>query len=113
MLARPDVFTDDVIIDELLGFFGAATETTHNVMKTTLTYLTKTPDSLAKVRAEFQQILSVEAKSYPDFSKLSLADQFKKVVTVDNCFDLEFLNMVILESLRFHGPAGISPVVFS
>lgn len=53
MLARPDVFTDEVIIDELLGFFGAATETTHNVMKTIVTYFTKAPESLAKVRSEF------------------------------------------------------------
>ena len=28
MMERPDVFTDDIIVDELLGFFGAASETT-------------------------------------------------------------------------------------
>jgi len=54
MMGRPDVFTDDVIIDELLGFFGAATETTTNIMKTIVTYLSKTPESLKKVRAEFR-----------------------------------------------------------
>ena len=31
---------------------------------------------------------------------------------MDNCFDLSYLNMVIQEGLRFHGPAGITPVVF-
>ena len=31
MLSRPDVFTDDFMVDELLGFFGAAVDTTHNV----------------------------------------------------------------------------------
>ena len=31
MLSRPDVFTDDFIADELLGLFGAAVDTTHNV----------------------------------------------------------------------------------
>jgi len=37
----------------------------------------------------------------------------KRLVTVDNCFDLDFLNMVICEGLRFQGPAGISPVLFT
>jgi len=32
MLSRVDVFTDEFITDEMLGFFGAATETTHNVL---------------------------------------------------------------------------------
>ena len=31
MLERQDVFTDELITDEMVGFFGAATETTHNV----------------------------------------------------------------------------------
>ena len=53
MLECPEVFTDEVIIDELLGFFGAATEITHNVMKTIVTYLTKNRESLEKIRAEF------------------------------------------------------------
>ena len=36
----------------------------------------------------------------------------KQLVTVNNCFDLEYLNMVICEGLRFQGPGGISPVHF-
>ena len=39
MLERPDVFIDEFMVDELLGFFGAATETTHNVLQTILTHL--------------------------------------------------------------------------
>ena len=39
MLGRPDVFTDEFMVDELLGFFGAATETTHNVTQTILAHL--------------------------------------------------------------------------
>ena len=46
MLGRPDVFTDEIIIDELLGFFGAATETTQNVTKTIVTFFTKNRESL-------------------------------------------------------------------
>ena len=53
MLSRPDVFTDELMVDELLGFFGAATETTHNVLQTILTHLMQSKASLEKVRREF------------------------------------------------------------
>lgn len=39
MLERSDIFTDEMITDELLGFFGAATETTNNTIITTLSHL--------------------------------------------------------------------------
>lgn len=74
MMGRPDVFTDGVIIDELLGFFGAATETTHNVMKTIITYLSKTPESLKKIRAEFNSMQAQEFKDHPEFTKLPKAE---------------------------------------
>ena len=74
MLERPDVFTDEVIIDELIGFFGAATETTHNVMKTIVTYLSKTPESLKKIRDEFNELMSEQIKTSPELATLSRAD---------------------------------------
>ena len=46
MLDRSDVFTDDLIVDEMLGFFGGATETTHNVLQTILTHLMQNKESL-------------------------------------------------------------------
>ena len=58
-------------------------------------------------------MLEGEAKEDSKLLALSRADQLKKVVTVDNCFDLDYLNNVILEGLRYQGPGGISPVVFS
>ena len=54
MLDRPDVFNDEFITDEMLGFFGAATETTHNVLQTILTHLVKDKASRMKIRAEFK-----------------------------------------------------------
>jgi len=74
MMGRPDVFTDDVIIDELLGFFGAATETTHNVMKTIVTYLSKTPDSMVKIRSEFDKMFAEQCKQDPKLTTLSKAE---------------------------------------
>lgn len=55
MLSRPDVFTDDFITDEMLGFFGAASETTHNVLQTILTHLVKDKPSVERVRSEFEK----------------------------------------------------------
>lgn len=107
MLDRPDVFTDEVITDELLGFFGAATETTHNVMITICTYLAKSPDCVARIRAEFEKVLDEQSE---EEKKESFAQRLQKTVTVDNCFDLEYLSMVIQEGLRFNGPGGISCV---
>ena len=65
MLGRPDVFTDDIIVDELLGFFGAATETTHNVLQTILTHLMQNKESLGKVRTEFKKVLDEEIRADP------------------------------------------------
>jgi len=36
----------------------------------------------------------------------------KQAVSVDSCFDFEYLNMCIMEGLRFQPPGGISPVYF-
>ena len=72
MLECPEVFTDEVIIDELLGFFGAATETTHNSMKTIITYLTKNRESLEKIRYEFNQMFEKEVQQDPSLAKLPL-----------------------------------------
>ena len=110
MMANPEVFKDEIIVDELLGFFGAATDTTHNVIKTALTYLMKDNDSLKKVRDEFAKILNLEIKKDQSLAALPLDGQLKRVVTTDNCFELEFLNMVTMEALRFQPPGGISLV---
>ena len=58
MLEQSDVFTDEFMIDELLGFFGAATETTHNVLQTCLTHLMKDQESLGRIRKEFSDVFA-------------------------------------------------------
>ena len=68
MLGRPDVFSDDFVVDELLGFFGAATETTHNVFQTILTHLCKDKDSITKIRSEFSKVYSEQLKSDPSLA---------------------------------------------
>ena len=74
MLERPDVFTDEFIVDEMLGFFGAATETTHNTTYTILTHLMQNKETLEKVRAEFSRVLEKHIKEDPDLAKSNLCD---------------------------------------
>lgn len=52
-LKSPDIFTDEFIVDELLDFFLAGVQTTQFATQTMLSYFSKNPDGLAKVRQEF------------------------------------------------------------
>ena len=36
-----------------------------------------------------------------------------KAISVDSCFDFEYLNMVVYEGLRFQSPGGITPITFT
>ena len=52
-LEDQNMFPDDAIIHNLLGFIFAATETTHFTTQTIISHLTQNPDTLRKVREEF------------------------------------------------------------
>ena len=55
-LGQPDVFTDEIIVDELIDFFGAASETTQNATQTIVSHFVKNKASLARVRKEFTAV---------------------------------------------------------
>lgn len=112
MMERSDVFTDEFIVDEMLGFFGGATETTHNVLQTVLTHLMQNKKSLEKVRAEFDKVLDSHIKEDPKLANATKSEQLNKAVSVDSCFDFEYLNWTTMEGLRFQPPGSITPVVF-
>ena len=54
LLESPEIFDDQDIIDEILSFFLAASETTQKTTQTILSHLTKYPEILTKVRDEFE-----------------------------------------------------------
>ena len=112
MMERSDVYTDEFMVDELLGFFGAATETTGNTLQTVLSHLMKDRESLERVRAEFTQVLEEKKTENPTLSSATWNEQLRETVCVDSCFDLAYLQMCINEGLRFQPPGSISPVVF-
>ena len=54
-LQNTDIFTDEYIIDELLDFFLAGIQTTQFASQTMVTYFSKNPEGLSKVRSEFEK----------------------------------------------------------
>ena len=55
--APPDIFTDEFIIDELVDFFMAASGTTNLATRTMVAHFAKCPESLEKVRAEYNELI--------------------------------------------------------
>ena len=61
-LDKPDVFTDDFIVDELLDFFLAGVQTTQFASQTMVTHFSKCEQSLSKVRSQFKEALAAAKK---------------------------------------------------
>ena len=57
-MQNPDVFTDELIIDEMLDFFSAATLTTQYTTETIVSHCTQDATSLKRIRDEFNRISS-------------------------------------------------------
>ena len=101
----PDVFTDEYIVDELLDFFGAATQTTQLVTQNMLGHLMTKRESLDEVRGEFSKMVkeSVDDRK-ADISCLSKNEILRQYLTIDNYTELSFLNQVMMETLRLQPP---------
>lgn len=74
MLERSDIFTDEMITDELLGFFGAATETTNNTIITTLSHLMQSSNSIKKVRDDYGKLINQKVGQDPSLKNLNAFD---------------------------------------
>ena len=55
LLEDQNMFPDDAIVDNLLGFIFAATETSQFASQTSISHLAQSPDTLSKVREEFNR----------------------------------------------------------
>ena len=106
-LRSPDVFTDDFIIDELMDFFLAGTQTTQFATQTIVSYFSKNPDGLKKVREQFEQSVAELVKEDASLRNLEKKELLRKTVTLEVVQDQEFLNMVMQETMRFQTPAKI------
>lgn len=89
-----------MIVDEMIDFFNAAVSTSALVSQTLLTHLIQSPESLKKVREEFK---SIYEKQTMNFSLLTTEkdEMLNKIVNLNSVYEMEYLNCVLLETLRF------------
>lgn len=80
MLEHPEVFSEDFIVDELIDFLAAGTQTSQMSAQTVLSHFATDKDSLSKVRNELSETLNGR-------DLLSLNH--------DDCQDLTYLSYVI------------------
>lgn len=57
LAAPPEIFTDEFIIDELVDFFMAASGTTNLATRTMVAHFAKCPESLERVRQEYNDLI--------------------------------------------------------
>ena len=97
LLNNKEVFGEEDIIDELIDFMVAATQTTQLTSQYSLAHLMTDTESLKRVRAEFNSL------------NLAISDG----MTLESCSDLTYLGYVIQEALRLNPVAPMtSPIWF-
>ena len=57
-LKESDIFSDVDVIDEIIDFFGAASETTQKSLQTFMAHFAKSPESRERVREEFMGVVN-------------------------------------------------------
>lgn len=103
--APPDIFTDEFIIDELVDFFMAASGTTNLATRTMVAHFAKCPESLEKVRAEYNElILGPALKQDPSLDTQNKKDLLWNTTSFEMAQELEYMNQVMCETLRFQAP---------
>lgn len=55
MMASPDIFSEEFIVDELIDFLTAGTQTTQYTTQTILSHFATDPESLKRVRKEYDE----------------------------------------------------------
>ena len=73
-------------------------------------HLATSPESLQKVRAEFEDICRQSEDYDPEDSKLSKFDYLQKYVVLNNTQEAQYLGQVMMEVLRFMSPVPIGSV---
>ena len=87
-LQSPDIFTEEVIIDELIDFLVAGSQTTQFTTQTFLAHFATNKDSLERVRAEFNSVIE-SPKDQP------IDEVLRQNVTMETCNELTYLGYVI------------------
>jgi len=82
--------TSDVV-DEVLGAFMAATETTQCAAITVVNYFIKNPDGLKKCRQEFDELYQEHLKQDPSLANLSRMEKLNILINAEISEHYEFM----------------------
>lgn len=98
------MYKDDDIVDELIDFFTAATQTSQFAIQTLTAIFAQKPEILEKIRNEFKTIEPPSPKI--ENTNLKKGEFLKKVLSMQMIHDLEYMNWVMMEALRMQPPAS-------
>ena len=102
---NPQVFTEEVIVDELIDFFIAGTQTLAFSIQAMICHFATAPESLEKVRKE---LIETAKESEFCYSKEKVLENTMQLETLG---DLPYLSWVTMEVLRFRPPAATSSII--
>ena len=88
----PELFTDEVIVDTMMTLLFAPIMT-DKTSQTLVSHLATAPESLEKLRSEFQSTVTDELAG--------AKDRLRKFVTYENLQEMGYLAQVVMETLRF------------
>lgn len=89
-----DYFNDDMIADEILDFFGAATLTSQFATSAMTIAFCQKPEILKKVREEFKKLTMRKTIDFSDDPSNDKFDYLDQVVTMETINDFEYLTWV-------------------
>ena len=89
------------IVNEVLGFFLAASETTSLGSVTMLSYFIKNPSGLKKVRDEFDHLYKSALKDDPSLADKSRLEVLNAIINAETQDSYEYTKLVNQEVLRF------------
>ena len=99
------MFDDECIIGGIINNIFAGIETTQYSLQTVVTNLIRNKHCIDKLRQEFdKQVQQPCIDEQPELAKLSKFDFLNKHLTIDQAFELDYCNYVMLEALRIMPP---------
>ena len=98
---NPEVFTEEVIVDELIDFFIAGTQTLAFSIQAMICHFATDPESLEKIRKELKEIGQASERE----------KVLENTMELEALGDLTYLGQVTMEVLRFRPPAATSSII--
>ena len=88
-MQSPDVFTEDLIVDEMFDFFLAGQVTTQYASQTLIAHAAKDPECLRKIREEFAKVMAQQPEA--ESGKRSKREVMDIALDTETIGDLEYL----------------------